>query len=81
MPSVTSASAKNFFIVCLSSCCCSAGGDTPSVTRKDLPPSEEGAVYHQHKMPHPSTKHVDRLDQATSIDIKLGVDAMANNYE
>jgi len=26
------------------------GGDTPPITRKDLPPSEEGAVYHAHKI-------------------------------
>jgi len=26
------------------------GGDTPPITRKDLPPSEEGAVYQAHKI-------------------------------
>ena len=27
------------------------GGNTPPITRKDLPPSEEGAVYHTHDIP------------------------------
>jgi len=26
------------------------GGNTPPITRKDLPPSEEGAVYQAHKI-------------------------------
>jgi hypothetical protein len=26
------------------------GGNTPPITGKDLPPSEEGAVYHAHKI-------------------------------
>jgi len=25
------------------------GGNTPPITRKDLPPSEEGAVYQAHR--------------------------------
>jgi hypothetical protein len=26
------------------------GGNTPPITQKDLPPSEEGAVYDAHKI-------------------------------
>jgi hypothetical protein len=44
-------SAMNFFMVCLSLYFRSLdGGNTPPITRKDLPRSEEAAVYDAHKI-------------------------------
>jgi hypothetical protein len=36
------------------------GGHTPPITRKDLPRSEEGAVYHAHEIQRSPTKVEER---------------------